>query len=167
MGKLGSTDTSWCCNKVVLTFLTVYVYSPNLEFGESFGCILNNKSKYNLHNVKNSYHSKLFTSAVSSKGVFFCSLRFVVEVSVYFFEELLESLGYCSLRSVLWCLFTFFEELLSMLCCLLLASSKDYLVVGSLGLLGSFGLLGSLGLLRGDLYFFSFLVSINRLEVYE
>ena len=56
----------------------VYVYSLNLEFGESLVVFFKkSKFKYNWHNVKNSYHSLLFTNAVSSGGV------------SSFFEELL------------------------------------------------------------------------------
>ena len=128
---------------------------------------------------------------MSSEGAFF-SLRWgtalfdsFVGVFVYFFEELLKSLGYCSLRFVCWgvclllrrvaqvigvllssicllgCLFTSSKSCLA--CCVIcsLASSKVYFDCGVAWLVGL------LGLLRGDLLFLSFSVSINRLEVYK
>ena len=97
----------------------MYVYSLNLEFGESS---VMNKFKYNWHNAKNSYHSQLFTNAVSSDGVLFFLRRVVLVVEVLLSSK--------SLVCLLGCLFAFFEELLYMLCYLLLASSKVYFVCG-------------------------------------
>ena len=69
-----------------------------------------------------------------------------------FFEEFTLFAG-CSLA--------FFKELLCMLFYLLLASSKVYFTCGVAWLVGL------LGLLRGGLLSLAFLVSINKLKIYE
>ena len=114
-----------------------------------------NKFKYNWHNAKNSYHSSLFTNAVSSGGAIFFSSK------SYF-----SCWGTAFLRRVYFvcwgaCLFSFFEELLCMLYYLFLASSKVWFSCGVAWLVGL------LGLWRGDLLSLAFSVSINKLEVYE
>ena len=96
------------------------------------------------------YLQMLCLLKVSSSALYNSLLR----CTVYFFEELLESLGYCSLRFVCCdVLFTSSKSCLSMLCCLLLLLLRRITwLCGRLALWGrlacgeSLGLLGSLGL---------------------
>ena len=72
VGKLGFTDAKAGAT-LCFDFSSpncVHVFSEFLKFGESSVMFKWNKFKYNWHNVKNSYHSYLFTNAVSS-SVFF------------------------------------------------------------------------------------------------
>ena len=94
------------------------------------GCVSINSSTI-WHNAKNSYHSLLFTNAVSSgNAIFFLRRAALVVWVLLFLRRLVVVAGVLlslkSLICLLGCLLAFFEELLCMLCYLLLTSSKVY-----------------------------------------
>ena len=91
-------------------------------------CLIENEFKYNWHNAKNSYHSLLFTNAVSSSGASFFLRRVALVNGVLLSSKSLVCLPVCFLRrvalhavlSVSWLLrrFTLFVELLGLWGCL-------------------------------------------------